>query len=429
MSLEILEKESNEFVEIGESINIVNPQSMAEDGLCGKYLIVKGSKKLDCTRLDYLGYGSNEQIRNIMLECIKNNDLGCPASQMVMKSGATIKLEKALAQMHGMKESIIFVSGYPANENMMEALGLRTNTHHLSPYVKETGMGRLYRGVPTVFYMQEESHFSLEHGARIAKYMSKGRCIIRRFGSPNRLRELLEKERMESAEKIFRVIVTDSLSSATGKIFDIPEFCKIAEEYDCILYIDEAHAVGVLGPQGRGVSAEFSELDRYRNRIMIMGTLTKSFSHLGGYVTTDNTNMSWLLRFCSPQYIFSAPLPPWMSESLVRTLELSMGEYGDQERRKLNNLAAYARRELLSNGFDIMGSTTHIIPILIRDDLKADMAKELMEEKGFILSLFKSPAVPRGKSLIRISLCSDIEHDEVKDIIKCLIEVRKAVSF
>jgi hypothetical protein len=98
--LKILIKETQEFVEKGPELNIVNPQSSAEDGYNGKYLTIEGEKKLDLTRLDYLALGSDPAIREIMIDCIKKYDIGCPASQMVVRTDPTLRLERTLAEWH-----------------------------------------------------------------------------------------------------------------------------------------------------------------------------------------------------------------------------------------------------------------------------------------------------------------------------------------
>jgi len=429
--MKIFLKEIEEYIIKGEKVNIVNPQSVTEEGFYGKYLKVNGKKKLDLTRLDYLSLGSNQKVREIMIECIQKFDISNPASQIVMKSGSTVKLEKALADFHKMQSSLVFTSGYSANENMMLALGLRMNTPHLLTYFREAGLGKSSIGIPSIFFIDEESHFSLQNTARIAKMLTKDKCFVYRFPSMNYdyLIKQIQKTYLNHSDKAVRIIVSDTLSSASGQIFDIEALCSIAEEYDCILYLDEAHAIGTLGEYGNGITSNVKDFNRYKDRLIIMGTLTKAFSQLGGYVTMSNISMSLFLRVCSPHYIFSAPIPPWMAEAIVKILAVIKGDFGKRERAKLRVISEYLRNELIRNNFNILGSSSHIIPVLIGDDEKCKAVKQFLEQWGFITSLFVYPAVKRGNSLIRLSLCSDIDYREADKLIKILILAKKKICF
>ena len=422
--LKILSEEAKEFVLEGSRINIVNPQSNAEV-FDGKYLIVDGKRKLDLTRLDYLGLGSNHKVRDIMKNAIEGHDISCPASQMIMKAAPNIKLEKALANFHGMSESIVYTTGYAANENVIQALGLRMNTPHIAPYVLETKMGKSSRSIPTIFFIDEDSHFSMQAAARNAKLAVKDKCQVYKFPAGNH--DGLQKSlgNSMSVGPAVRIIISDTLSSTSGRMFDVKALCEIAEEYDCLLYLDEAHAVGALGPQGRGIANAFGDIEKYRDRMIIMGTLTKVFCQLGGYVTMSSRYLSWYLRVCSPHYLFSAPVPPWMAETLVQMITLISGEFGDIERAKLADVAGHLRQRLLENGFNILDSNSHIVPVSINDDVKAAKVKEYLLEKGFVASFFGYPAVKRGESLIRFSLCADITKDEIDSLMKTMLSVRE----
>jgi len=432
MSKKLLLAEALEFVTKGSEINIVNPQSSAEGEFGGKFLIIDGRRKLDLTRLDYLSLGSSPTVKAIMHECIDECDLSCPASQLVTKTGPNIMLEQALAGMHGMKESIVFTSGYSVNENLMQAIGLRMNTSYLAHYCRQAGMGTVSKKIPTIFFVDSESHFSLQHGIRLAKaQIGNDKCIAVSFpsGDYEQLIRKLIASRKNHGENAIRVIISDTLSSASGKIFDVETLCKIAENYDCMLYLDEAHAIGAIGPEGRGVVAGVKNVEQYLDRILLMGTLTKTFSLLGGYIAMADTSLSWFLRFCSPQYIFSAPVPPWMASALSKIITLLRGEFGELERNKLNVVSQYMRNRLVAEGFNILGSTSHIIPINIGNDVKSDLTKAYLEGCGYITSLFKYPAVPKGEALVRFSLCSDVTIEEIDGFIKHLAVARKKFDF
>lgn len=425
--LKILLNETQEFVEKGPEFNIVNPQSSAEDGFHGKYLTIEGQKKLDLTRLDYLALGSDPAIREIMIDCIKKYDIGCPCSQMVVRTDPTLRLERTLAEFHGMKESIVFTSGYSANFNVIQALGLRTNTPHIMWYFHKIGIGKLSRTAPTIFFLDGESHYSLLHGIRASKSLINNKCILNTFpsGDYECLSRELQKSEKHYGDSAVRIIVSDTLSSTSGKIFDMHSLCSIAEEHDCLLYLDEAHAVGTLGPHGKGIAADFKEIEKYKDRILIMGTLTKTLCQLGSYVASFNKELDSFLRACSPQYIFSAPVPPWMAEATIRIINLISGGFGEERRQRLKTISKYLRTKLLKNDFDILNSESQIIPALIGNQEKAEKIRIFLEQQGFLVSLFKYPAVPRNGALIRFSLCADITEEEIDRVMKTMLSARE----
>jgi 7-keto-8-aminopelargonate synthetase-like enzyme len=366
-----------------------------------------------------------------MIEYISQYDLSCPASNMVMQAEPSILLEKTIAEFHGMKESIIFTNGYSANVNVIQALGTRINTPHMIPYFRSMGIGKSTNKTPTIFFIDSESHYSLVQGMRNAKSLFKDKCIMNNFpsGDYDKLTKDLQKSIKHNGHDTVRIIVSDTLSSTTGKVFDVGILCKIAEEFDCLLYIDEAHAVGAMGPQGRGIAANFSEIDKYNDRIILMGTLTKTFCQLGGYVTMSNSNLCWFLRVCSPQYIFSAPVPPWMAKATVNIINLVKEDFGEKQRHKLYSVSKYMRDRLLHNGFNILGSESQIIPVLIGNQAIAEKIRVFIEKNGFVVSLFKYPAVPKNSSLIRFSLCADITQEEVDEVLRVLLLAREKYCF
>lgn len=427
--IEILKKDVSEFIKLGAAANIVNPQS--EVKFEGKYVMMGKRKLLDLTRLDYLALGSEKIISEIMVDCLGKYNLSCPASQVVTKMDSNRRLEERLSQFHGMSAATVFLCGYAANVNILQALGFRLNTPHLMPYSISIGLGKYSRNVPTIFFVDGESHYSIRHGMQIVNKQNPEMCSIRQFPSMDyeKLIQRLERSFKEYGDEVIRIIVSDTVSSTTGRIFDVGTICKIASKYNCMIYLDEAHAVGALGPQGKGIAVQFPEYFEHRDRILIMGTLTKALCQIGGYVAMPSEELNQFLRACSPQYIFSAPLPPWMAETAVKIIDKISGEFGESKRNKLRSISEYLRKELNNMGFDTLGSQSHIIPVLIGDEHLSTQVKEYLLDKGLATALFIYPAVPRGESTIRMSLCADIEEDEVVYIVNCFQEARNKFHF
>lgn len=428
---EILFREAQEFLDKGTEFGFANPQSMPTGMYEGKYTLINGKRQIDLTRLDYLSLGGNGLIKDIMKRSIEQFNISCPTSQMALKPETNVRLEESIAQFHNMGDSIIFLSGYCANVNIIQALAFRMRTPYFVPYLRETKMGIATRDLPTEFFVDAESHYSLQYAIKSAKAQLINRCFSRCFVTADydHLIKLLKKSYDQHGDQVLRVIVSDTVSSMSGRVYDVETLCRIAEEYDCLLYLDEAHAVATWGLEGRGIATELKSFERYCRRLIIMGTLTKAVAQLGGYVVVPDKTLSCYLRGCSPQYIFSAPLSPWMAQTIIRILDLIRGDYGKMEREKLEKVSSHMRDKLKDEGFETLSSNSQIIPVLIGEDSKCLKTKAYLEEKGFTTAVFMCPAVPKGKSIIRFSLCSDITRDEVDCIVEHLLIARKMFNF
>jgi 7-keto-8-aminopelargonate synthetase-like enzyme len=429
--IDALIQEAREFVELGTKYGFANPQSMSCGAYQGKYTVVNGIDTIDLTRLDYLSLGTNEVVKKIMKDCIDRNNISCPTSRMALRSESDVRLDKALADFHGMADSVTFLSGYSTNENIIQALALRMKTSHLAPYVRETKMGLSTKDIPTEFFVDEESHHSLINTIKSIRVKLKDKCIYHRFPTADykRLVEQLDLSYKARGDNSIRIIVSDTVSSMSGRLYDVMALCEIAEEYDCLLYLDEAHAVGTVGDNGKGVASELSEFEKFKDRLIIMGTLTKAMSQLGGYVAVSDENLSCFFRGCSPHYIFSAPVSPWMAEVIIQILKMVKGNYGKAERKRLAEVSSHMREGLLKEGFDILGSNSQIVPVLMGEESVGIKTKEFLEKHGFTSSLFMCPAVPKGESILRFSLCSDITCDEMDEVLGLLVKARRVFGF
>ena len=414
-----LDKELDHFMELGTELGIAHVQCAADVCPGGKFVKMNGQEVIDYSRLDYLALGENPDIRAHMRQSIESNDISCPASQFVFKSGSSVKLEKRLAALHKLEDSLVFTSGFSVNINMMEALGLRLRVPHLNRYAKNYKLGRDTRDIPTVFIVDADSHYSLIHGIRTTSRTSYASCFSRFYKGGNFKRLVSHLKEIESrfGDKSIKVIVSDSLDSATGKIIDVVKLYQIACDHQALLYLDEAHAVGALGPNGGGISDMMLAENIDRKNLIVMGTLTKTFSQLGGYAAFGDPRLLALVRACSPQYIFSAPVLPWMAETLCYTLDLLAGPWGKERRGILEERAKELRAKLRKEGFDTLGSETHIVPILIGDEVKCQQIKQGLLKEGINVASFFFPAVAKGSAVLRISVCADITSQEIDDLV------------
>lgn len=421
--MKFLQQELENFKRVGGALGIDSSQLQSDCGGGGKYIEADGRTVIDLTRLDYLALGSEDRIRQLMRSSIDNHDVSCPASQLIMKPGSLVELEQSLARWHGLNDSLLFSNGYSVNINIMQALGMRLRSPHLSAYAKSLRLGQDTRHIPTVFLIDNDSHYSLIHGARIACKLSPHcHSYGHQTGQIGQLKANLEKVQERFGDEVIKVIVSDTLVSSTGNYIDIASLYAVAEDHDCLLYLDEAHAVGAVGPRGAGVAAEHLPEDFNPERLIIMGTLTKAFSQLGGYASFGNTDLMAMVRAASPQYIFSAPLLPWMADTLTQSLELITGEWGESKRQVLISNSRYLREQLALHKLDTLGSQSHIIPVLIGDEVKCLAARHALLGDGFNVACFPYPAVPKGRAILRISMSSDISIEEIDLLVAALVK-------
>lgn len=423
--LEHLNEEVRNFLEEGASLGITEPQVVCENMQGGKRVKFNNREVLDFTRLDYMALGSEEKIKALMINNIRQYDISCPASQIIMKLDLINELEHQLAQWHGLKKTMIFTNGYSTNVNMMQSLGLRMRSPHLNAFVRTSNLGKTTRDIPTVFVVDADSHYSLVHGIKIARKFAPAHCFSYgyRASDKNSLEKALQTAQKRFGEDCIKIIVSDTLTSSVGHILDIGMLYEKAELHDALLYLDDAHAVGVYGPDGAGVARALLPENFDPRRVMIMGTLTKAISQLGGYVSFGCEGLHALAKVGCPQHIFSAPILPWMAKTITQTISLLSGDWGKKAIDDVSKKAAYMREKLEARGFDCMGSNSHIIPVFIGEMATCLDIRRKLIEMGFNVAAFHFPSVPKNKSVLRLSICRDFTYAELDSLVEALSEV------
>lgn len=211
------------------------------------------------------------------------------------------------------------------------------------------------------------------------------------------------------------MIVTDGVFSMEGDIVNLPEMKRIADKYKARIYLDEAHALGVIGATGRGTEEHYG-LGNCAD--LVMGTFSKSFGAIGGFVAGDDVVIDYIKHFARP-LIFTASMPPPMIAAVKATLEIMEKE--PQHTKRLQAIATTMVREFKALGFDIGVAETPIIPLIIGDNEKTFTFWKVLFDNGVYANPVVSPAVPPGRSIIRTSYMAihkDEELDQVLEICK-----------
>lgn len=230
----------------------------------------------------------------------------------------------------------------------------------------------------------------------------------------------LEKQLQKCDPDKVKLIVTDSVFSMEGDVANVKEITRLAKKYDASVMVDEAHGIGVFGPGGRGVCHHYGVADDVD---LIMGTFSKSFASLGGFIATDKEITNYL-RHHSRSYIFTASITPASTAAALKALEIMQAEPERQE--KLWELTHYALDGFRSMGCEIGNTSTPIIPLFIRDNFKTfQITRDLLDE-GIFVNPVVSPAVAPQDTLIRFSLMATHTKDQVTTALEKIHKVFKA---
>lgn len=360
----------------------------------GKEIIMLGSN-------NYLGMTGNKQVKEKAIQAMQEFGVGTTGSRLLNGTFALHdSLEKRLAQFLGKPDCVIFSTGMQANLGTISSLLLSCND--------------------TVLISDELNHASIIDGITLARIPKDRKVIF----SHNDSCDLEEK--MKSVPKGKGLIITEGVFSMEGDVPPLDKIVDIAKEYDAMVYLDDAHGIGVLGPEGRGVAAEFGltkDID------VLMGTFSKSFASSGGYIAADKAICNWV-RHHARSFIFSASMPPANCATVHAVLDLI--EHDNSYRQNLIHIANRMRNGLKDLGFEIGFSSTPIIPIIIGDEMKTfKFYKKLFyhSPRGIFTNPVRTPAVPLGRELLRTSYMATMTDDLVDDAL-CIFEtVGKKMKF
>lgn len=359
---------------IGQTLGELSSQDLlrtetvlgAESGLIpdGRTLLADGRQYICFSSNNYLGLAGDERVRRAAAEAAMRFGAGTGASRLITGTTALHRrLEEALAEFKGTEDAVVFASGYHAGLGVVSALA----------------------GEGDVVILDKLSHACLIDGARV----SGARIRVYPHLDIERLQELLCRE--GSARR--RLVVTDSLFSMDGDIAPVKELVRIAARYGAMLLLDEAHATGTLGPQGRGLAAELKES---WDGLIQMGTLSKALGSAGGFIA-GTKELCLYLRNSARSYIFTTAPPPAAIGAALEALRIIRSEPELIERLRSNV-------ERLASLCPELHVKSHIVPIVVGPAARALELQKAFRERGIWVNAVRPPAVPHNKSRLRISL-------------------------
>ena len=341
-------------------------------------VIMNGKKVLMFGSNSYMGLTNHPKVKEAAIEATRKYGTGCAGSPFLNGTLDIHKqLEARLAEFVGKEDAMIYSTGFEVNLGVVSCVTGRED------YV----------------ILDEQDHASIIEGRRLS------------FSTPlkykhNDMVSLEEQLQKCNPDKV-KLIVTDGVFSMEGDVAKLPKIVELAKKYDATVMVDEAHGIGVFGKQGRGTCNHFGVTDDVD---LIMGTFSKSFASLGGFIATDK-EITNFLRHHSRAYIFTASITPASTAAANAALDIMLSEPERQE--NLWALTNYALEGFRNMGCEIGHTETPIIPLYIRDNYKTfTITRDLLEE-GIFVNPVVSPAVAPHDTLIRFSLMATHTKEQV----------------
>jgi 8-amino-7-oxononanoate synthase len=352
---------------------------------------VKGQKQIMIGSNNYLGLTHHPYVKEAAIKAIEKYGTGCTGSRF-LNGNLNIheELDEKLAQYLGHESAIVFSTGMQSNLGALSALC----------------------GPKDLMLFDSENHASIIDASRL----SLGTTFKYKHNDMSSLEELLES----NVSRFNRVIiVADGVFSMTGDVMKIPEVVALAKKYGAYVYVDDAHGLGVMGPEGRGTMHHF---DLAKEVDFNMGTFSKSFASIGGVISGTKEAIDYV-RHTARSFMFSASMPP----SAVATVSACI-DVVTTDKSVLENL--WSNVEFMRNGFKELGfytygSQTPIIPIFIGDDFKALKMTKFLEANGVFCTPVLPPAVPKGEALIRTSYMASHNKADLSRALEVFAEAKK----
>ncbi len=358
--------------------------------LDGGWVRIGGRELIDVSSNDYLGLARHPALIERAREWAQRYGTGAGASRLVRGTfEAHAAVEAKLAALKGTEAALLFASGWQANAAVLPALFA-------------AGEG------PAIVFADRLVHASFHHGCQAAGV----RQIRFRHNDLDHLEQLLAERADEPGR---RFILTESVFSMDGDEAGVGRLAEIAGRWNAFIYLDEAHATGVLGPRGMGLSGlEPGHID------LAMGTFSKGMGSFGAYVAGSKAMIDYLINACSGFIYTTAPPPPVLG-AIDAALDLVPGM--DAERAHLAALADRLRAGLAEAGIDTLASTTQIVPAVVGEEAEALGAAQRLEAEGVLAVAIRPPTVPKGSSRLRFALSAAHSAEDIERLLAAVKSV------
>lgn len=356
-----------------------------------------GGGVLNLCANNYLGLAQHPRVRQAAHEALEHWGYGLASVRFICGTQTVHKeLEASLSDFLGTEDTILYSSCFDANGGLFETL----------------------LGPEDAVISDELNHASIIDGIRL--------CKARRYRYKNCDMADLEAQLQEATAQgaRFKLIATDGVFSMDGFIAPLKAICDLADKYQALVMVDDSHAVGFMGPQGRGTHEYCGVMGRVD---ILTGTLGKALGGASGGYTSGRKEVIELLRQRSRPYLFSNTLAPTIAGGSIAALDLL--RQSTRLRDQLEESTRYFRAQMTAAGFNIAPGEHPIVPVMLGDAALASRVADAMLERGVYVIGFSYPVVPQGKARIRTQISAGLTRDDLDRAVQAFVETRQALGF
>jgi 8-amino-7-oxononanoate synthase len=348
----------------------------------GAWVTIDGKKVLTVSTNNYLGLTQDPRVIRAGQEALARFGAGCTGSRFLNGTFSLHNnLEKELSRFLSREDAIVMSTGFQANQGTIACL-----------------LGR-----KDIAFSDRENHASIYEGCAI----SPGQTVRYRHSDMDHLEYYLKKY----SDVDGKLIITDSIFSMSGDIANLPEIVRLAKDYKATVLVDEAHGLGVLGDQGKGVTNYYNlekEIDIY------VGTFSKSLGSIGGFVS-GKAKVTEFIRHKASAFIFTAALPPASVAGVTEALDIMMRE--PDRIQTLHENTSYVKKGFFNMGFQVNNNPVPIVPIKIGDEELTLLMNQLLFDDGVFAGVAVSPVVPPHNAMIRTSFTSCHKREDLDKVL------------
>lgn len=365
-----------------------------------------GRRLVSFSTNNYLALATSPRLKAAAREALDRYGVGNCESRLL---GGNLelydRLEARLARVKGKETSLVFATGYLTNLGVLPTL------------VKTAHLARAFGYAPRTvwkhaFFTDEFNHLSIREG-------------IRASGAPTFAFKHLDMNHLEgrlaASQAHIKIIVTDGVFSQHGDIAPLPQMLALAERYDAVVYIDDAHGTGVLGPTGGGTAEHFRIASP---RIIHMGTLSKAYGCIGGFVATE-AYIARILRIGCSAFGFTSTLPPDQAAAVLEAIEMVTDE-PERRQRLWDNQRAFVSC-LHARGIDPLSTETPIVPVHVGDAIACDRIAAMLRHAGYHVDAIVFPAIAPDQARLRFILNAHHTTEQIEGVVDALAQSMSSI--
>lgn len=356
----------------------------------------RGREVLNFCANNYLGLANHPELIEAAEEAMRTHGYGLASVRFIC--GTTDlhkKLERAVSDWLGTDDTILFSSCFDANGGVFESI----------------------LGPEDAIISDSLNHASIIDGVRL--------CKAQRFRYRNADMADLRAQLEAAKDARHRVIVTDGVFSMDGYFAPLAEICDLADEFDALVMVDDSHAVGFIGDDGRGTPARAGVADRVD---IYTGTFGKALGGASGGYVSGRREIIEIMRQVARPYLFSNTLAPAIVGATLRAIEMAQAEDGAELRDRVLSNAALFRSLMTDAGFELLPGEHAIVPVMFGDAALAARIADRMLDEGVYVTAFSYPVVPKGVARIRVQLSSAHTEDDIRQAVNAFVRARDAES-